>query len=271
MNRTKVLLLVAGALAVAATVAWQRSFDAAASVPPPAQLRPVRATQDPTPVPASTVAAPAVPAKVAAADNAGAPATKPAPKVVSRAVRRDPPAPVAVAHAEPVSTPVAAAAANEPPAKEVPVAAKSGSAETFEAMAALSVRQRNFAQARDEFESALSHGGKATFALIHDHTSGNFDKKDPKATCVGQLTILANEVRFVAPEDSHGFTAGWADVRDSGGNRFFGSGIGGFHVTITSDGKYRNFNLAPESRDKAEGKLILELLSAHARRTVQTR
>ena len=45
-----------------------------------------------------------------------------------------------------------------------------------------------------------------------------------------------------------------------------GSGIGGFHVAINVEGKYKNFNLAPQSRDKAEGRLILELLEASTRR-----
>ena len=59
----------------------------------------------------------------------------------------------------------------------------------------------------------------------------------------------------------------WADVLDAGANRFFGSGLGGFHVTINPDGKYKNFNLAPRSKDKFEAKLIVDLLSANARKT----
>jgi hypothetical protein len=269
MNRTKVLLLVVGALAVAATIAWQRSFDVAIAVPPPAQLKvpPARATsKDLVPVAATNNVPAVAPDSVAARDAAKSPTRKPSPRVV----RQEAPAAVSVERAETHVPPPAAAVVNAPPARE-PTADEARNPDAYEANAALSLRQHNYVRAREEFESALAHGGKATFALVHDHTSGNFDKKDPKATCVGELTILANEVTFVAPEDAHRFTAGWTDVRDAGANKFFGSGIGGFHVTITADGKYRNFNLAPESRDKAEGKLILDLLKSHERRQDRTK
>jgi hypothetical protein len=42
-------------------------------------------------------------------------------------------------------------------------------------------------------------------------------------------------------------------------------------VTITAAGKHKNFNLAPESKDKAEGKLILDLLSSYTRRSDRTK
>ena len=87
---------------------------------------------------------------------------------------------------------------------------------------------------------------------------------------MGELTIHADEVRFEARGDDS-FSANWADVREAGSNRFFGSGIGGFHVTFNAGGKYKNINLAPESKNKAEGKLILELLTAHVRRSDGTK
>jgi hypothetical protein len=136
--------------------------------------------------------------------------------------------------------------------------------EAYEAMAGLSLRKKDYGQARELIESALAHGGKASISIIHDHSRGNFDKGDTKATCVGDLIILANEVKFETAGDDR-FSASWADVRNAGSNRFFGSGIGGFHVAINAGGKYKNFNLAPESKDKAEGKLVLDLLTAYAR------
>ena len=283
MNRTKVLLLVVGALAVAAAAYWQGSFDGAIAVPPPAQLKaptapPARATgMDQAPATVANDAPAAAPAKDGARDTATPASKKPEALVARKETAPARPskrearsgAVALVEHPDHAAPPSAPAPVSVTAAKEV--AAAPEGADVYEAMAVLSLQQHNYAKARDEFESALSHGGKATFKLLHDHTSGNFDKKDPKATCAGELIIEANDVKFVAPEDQHRFTANWSDVRDAGGNRFFGSGIGGFHVTITADGKYRNFNLAPESRDKAEGKLILDLLRSHAREANKTR
>jgi hypothetical protein len=104
-----------------------------------------------------------------------------------------------------------------------------------------------------------------TFMIIHDHSRGNFESDDPKATCVGELTILENELRFEPREGGDRFAANWADVKDVGGNRFFGSGKGGFHIAVKIGGKYKNFNLAPESKEKAEAKLILDLLNSYTR------
>ncbi|MEO8682886.1 MAG: hypothetical protein ABI665_27815 [Vicinamibacterales bacterium] len=142
-----------------------------------------------------------------------------------------------------------------------------GRPEAYEAMAGIRLRQREFGLARELLTTSLANGGKATFTVVHDHTSGNFDSRDPDAICVGELTILGSAVRFDPPGGRDHFAASWTEVRETGSNKFFGSGIGGFHVTFTADGKRRNFNLAPQSKDKAEGKLILDLLSANQRRS----
>ena len=144
------------------------------------------------------------------------------------------------------------------------VAAEPARPEAYEALAAIRLRQRDYYQAGEMLESALRTGGKAAFTIMHDHTRGNFEST-PDATCVGAFTILADTVTFEGA-DGHRFAAEWNDVRNAGSNKFFGSGIGGFHVAINVEGKYKNFNLAPQSRDKAEGRLILELLSANTRR-----
>ena len=73
------------------------------------------------------------------------------------------------------------------------------------------------------------------------------------------------ELTFVGA-DGHRFAASWEELREAGSNRFFGSGIGGFHVRVTADGTSRNFNLAPRSRDKREGNIILDLLIENAQR-----
>ena len=280
----KVLLLVAGGLAVAGLAFWQQSSATTDAIRPAA----TQLTLPATPTMDNAVA----PAKNGAAvtpvnDAASAVIRKPASR---RAIRPNQPAGVTVERRESVVPPSpdigkaptalltyerrvadATTLTGEDSDRAVLrleqlIADEPGRPEAYEAMAAIRLRQRDYRPAGEHFESALRNGGKATFTLIHDHSRGNFDTKDPKATCVGELIILANEVRFEAAGGHDRFAASWTEVRDAGSNRFFGSGIGGFHVTITDDGKYRNFNLAPESRDKAEGKLILDLLNAGARR-----
>lgn len=137
--------------------------------------------------------------------------------------------------------------------------------EAFETLAAIRLRQGDYYHASEMFASAIRHGGTATFAIMHDHTRGNFDS-GPNDTCAGELAILAAGVRFDGAT-GHRFEASWSELHEAGSNRFFGSGIGGFHVKVAvADGKSRNFNLAPRSRDKREASLILDLLIDHAQR-----
>jgi len=143
-------------------------------------------------------------------------------------------------------------------------AAEPGRPEAYETLAAIHLRQGDFYQAYEMFDSAIRNGGKATFSMMHDHTRGNFDA-GANATCVGELTIQAAELTFEGA-DGHRFATSWAELREAGSNRFFGSSIGGFHVKVTADGKSRNFNLAPRSRDKREANIILDLLIENAQR-----
>ena len=117
--------------------------------------------------------------------------------------------------------------------------------EAYQTMAAISSSAARFLPGVQMFNSAIRKGGKATFAIMHDHSRGNFDT-GPKATCMGELRIQPTEVSFEGA-DGHRFAASWAELSEAGSNRFFGSGIGGFHVRLTADGKSRNFNLAPRS------------------------
>ena len=143
-------------------------------------------------------------------------------------------------------------------------ATEPGRPEAYETLAAIYLRQGDFYQAFEMFDSAIRNGGKATFSMMHDHARGNFDT-DGNATCVGELTIQPEELTFEGA-DGHRFTTSWAELREAGSNRFFGSSIGGFHVKVTADGKSRNFNLAPRSRDKREANIILDLLIENAQR-----
>ena len=143
-------------------------------------------------------------------------------------------------------------------------AAEPNRPEAYETLAAIHLRQGDFYQAYEMFDSAIRKGGKATFSIMHDHTRGNFDK-GPTDTCVGELTIHPAELTFEGA-DGHRFAASWAELREAGSNRFFGSGIGGFHVRVAAEGKSRNFNLAPRSRDKREANIILDLLIENAQR-----
>jgi hypothetical protein len=143
-------------------------------------------------------------------------------------------------------------------------AAKPDRPEAYETLAAIYLRQGDFYQAYEMFDAAIRNGGKATFTILHDHSRGNFDA-GPNATCAGELTIQPTELAFEG-EDGHRFAANWAEVIEAGANRFFGSKVGGFHLKLTADGKSRNFNLAPRSKDKREANIILDLLIENAQR-----
>lgn len=306
MARMKTLVLFACVLVLAGVVYWQGTFNPPARVSAPRaslQLQPPA----PTPrnnvatmsaAPSNTVAAPLpVPAAPSKDDASPEPVKKDASRVIakktpSRTERRDAPAAAPAERREPVPVArdinvapapsttyqrrVADAAASEDPDQALAelqrlAAAEPDRPQAYEAMAGISLRRRDYAQAREQIASALAHGGKATFTLIHDHSRGNFESDDPKATCIGELTILADELKFEAPGDGDRFAAGWNDVRDAGSNRFFGSGIGGFHVAISSGGKFKNINFAPGSKDKAEARLILDLLTNYRRRADRTK
>ena len=285
---TKLPLVAAGCLAVTAIAYWQSSSNATSPVPPAAvELKPATSSEVTPATPSKHEAAPA---------RVEVTATAVTRKEPARVARREPPAAPTVARAENAVPPVAADV-KVPTARLMTyeqriadaatlagqdaergllelqrlAAAQPNRPEAYEAMAGISLRKRDYDQAREQIASALAHGGKAAFTIIHDHSRGNFDAGDTKATCVGALTIDADEVKFEAREDGDRFLANWADVRNTGSNKFFGSGIGGFHVSINAGGKYKNFNLAPESKEKAEGKLILDLLADHTRRRDKTR
>jgi hypothetical protein len=290
------LLLVASVLALAGIVVWQSSSARTSPTPPAAvQLQPVTVPAPSNDVvvaaPSKADAAPA-PTPVPATDTAP-PATR-NKKAPARVERREPAATVAVERRA-NTVPPSAPNANKAPARATNYEQRVNAAaaaedsdralvdlqrlatdepnrpEAYEAMAGINLTKKDYAQARERIESALAKGGKATFTAIHDHSRGNFDSDDPKSTCVGELTILADEVRFEPREGTDRFSASWANVRDAGSNKFFGSGRGGFHVTVSDGGKYKNFNLAPGSKDKDEGKLILDLLKSYSKRADRTK
>ena len=251
MDKTKLALAVA-CLTLAGIVAWQQlSFQQAVAPPAPLQLRPPAA-------PSVSAAAAPEPANSAPAVVSAKPESAPAKKP---AARREPVKPAA----PPVATTASRGTAVSPLA--APAAADKPAPADEEAQAAVRLKQGEYREAGELFESAVRNGGKATFVLIHDHSKGNFEK-DPKASCVGELVMSSTDIRFdgAGVGESHHFEASWADVLDAGANKFFGSGIGGFHVTLNEDGKYKNLNFAPKSKDKAEAKMIIDLLNASGRK-----
>lgn len=266
MDKTKVLLVVVCA-GLAGVLIGRRSADVAMESPKPLQLiKPeepaaANASSSSSVAPAKRVRAVIKPAAVApAASPSSAARLTPAPRVDVR------PASPAMVAAAPLSKSVTPTPV--PPVAPSLVADNAGEADAYEVQAITRMHQGEYHRAAELFAAALHSGGKASFAIVHDHSKGNFEK-DPKASCVGELTLSPNEIKFdgAGAGDSHHFEASWAEVLDAGANRFFGSGLGGFHVAINPDGKYKNFNLAPRSKDKFEAKLIVDLLNANARKT----
>jgi hypothetical protein len=285
MHRTTILLLSGFALLVAAAL-WRQTSAEATIAPRPLQLSAPKA-----PLPAAAGASVGTPAPASARAAKAARGQSPdddQPVPPRRAAAAKPTAAAASARGAAVVEPIAPApeaapgsdlpadACAEPAGAEdldraarrldrIPAAAPSRP-EAYEALAAIRLQQRDYYQAAEMFASALRFGGRAAFAVMHDHTRGNFDA-GPRDTCAGELTILPAGVRFEGAA-GHRFEAGWNELLEAGANRFFGSGIGGFHVKIaTARGRSRNFNLAPRSRDKREAGLLLDLLIEHAQRT----
>ena len=238
-RRNWVFFAVVGCLAMIGTAAWQFSFDSTTTSSP---APPLVIAAPPAAVPSKDVAAVAPLKETVSTTAATAPAAKAAP-AKARAAKT--PAPKAAASAELATNALPSNAASpvtrpDPPASNV-------------------VERRE--------KAAPPSAAVATFRIIHDHNRGNFETDDPKGVCVGELAIFENELRFDPRDGGDRFAASWADVKDVGGNRFFGSGKGGFHVAVNVGGKYKNFNLAPESKEKAEAKVILDLLNSYVRRS----
>ena len=133
--------------------------------------------------------------------------------------------------------------------------------EAYEKLAAIRLQLGDYYQAYEMYASAVRNGGKASFAVLHDHARGNFDSK-AHDTCAGTLSILPDRLTFDSAE--HNFAVSWAELLEAGSNRLLGSGIGGFHVKVGAEKGSRNFNLAPRSRDKREANIILDLLIDNA-------
>ena len=267
MDKTKILLVIVCA-GLAGVLIGRRSADIAMASPKPLQLinpdesAAPAAPSAPAVVPARSVRPAVKPASLArAASTSSAARSTTAPRVDAR------PDPPAVRTPVPFSAAVASNPVTAVPVPVAPVADKVGGAEAYEIQAITRMHQGEYHHAGELFEASLRNGGKASFAIVHDHSKGNFEK-DPKASCVGELIVTSDAIRFEGSgaADSHHFKASWVEVLDAGANRFFGSGLGGFHVAINPDGKYKNFNLAPRSKDKWEAKLIVDLLNANARK-----
>jgi len=258
MARMKPVLLVVCGVVLVVIVAWQQSAnEAAASAKAPLQLmRPAPSVSS-----AAAPAAPSanVPAAVPAGNAAAVAVKKPATRRDVKSNSATKPVAITASHSNAAPAPLAPSVVKESTAMAAPVS----NTEAYETEAAVRLKEGDYRKAGELFETALRNGGKATFTLIHDHSKGNFEK-DPKATCVGELVMTPTEIKFEGA-DGHQFGATWAEVLDAGSNKFFGSGIGGFHVAINPDGKYKNINLAPRSKDKAEAKMIIDLLNASAR------
>jgi hypothetical protein len=238
---------VVGCLAMIGTAAWQFSFDpttTSSPAPPLVIAAPPAAVA--AVVPSTDVAAVAPLKQSVSATAATAPAAKATP---AKAVATKTPAPK-----KPAAT---ALATNAVPSNTAPPVIR------HDPPASYAVERRE--------KAAPPSARVATFRIINDHNRGNFETDDPNGVCVGELAISENELRFEPRDGGDRFAASWADVKDIGGNRFFGSGKGGFHVAVNIGGKYKNFNLAPESKEKAEAKVILDLLNSYVRRSDRTK
>jgi hypothetical protein len=267
MDKSK-LWLLAACVALGGVIAWQRPFDVAAPARVPATAMSKPAAPATRAVPASRAAAGETPD-----DYVYVPPSKPRPKAVvettpTRRVTTTAAATAAPSYERSVAEATAVATEDLDRAArrlELLIAEEPARPDAYQKLAAIRLQQGDYHQASQMFASALRHGGTAAFAILHDHTRGNFDT-GANDTCAGELAIAQAGVRFEGAA-GHRFDVSWAELMEAGANRFFGSGIGGFHVKVAApQGKTRNLNLAPRSRDKREANLILDLLIDHAKR-----
>lgn len=106
--------------------------------------------------------------------------------------------------------------------------------------------------------SAIERGGSAIFRVYHDHANGTFQDY-----CEGSLYISKNKVIFESDNGGDSYEVPLNELDEAKMNRFVGNDIGAFHIRIKKpDGKKRNYNFAPATRQAAESRLLLSMIGS---------
>jgi hypothetical protein len=123
---------------------------------------------------------------------------------------------------------------------------------------ALLYTRQDYAGAQQAMRAAIERGGSAAFHVYHDHT-GNFSEY-----CEGTLFVSKTGVSFKANDGRDTFETEDSNIKEAKTNGFVGSNIGAFHIKPVQQINGRaNFNFAPNTRNKAESQLIINLIGAY--------
>ena len=106
--------------------------------------------------------------------------------------------------------------------------------------------------------SAIERGGSALFRVYHDHAGGTFQDY-----CEGSLYISKNKVVFESDNGGDSYDVPLSELDEAKLNRFVGNEFAAFHIRIKKpDGKKRNYNFAPATKQLAESRLILSMIGS---------
>ncbi len=118
----------------------------------------------------------------------------------------------------------------------------------------------DIASAEQSMRAAMERGGSAVFYVYHDHGIGNF----ASGYCEGSFFVTKSGVSYKAKDGNHTFEAEKAGIKEAKTNSFMGAAYGAFHIkVIQADGKTKNYNFAPATKNAAESNLLIKLIKAY--------
>ena len=118
----------------------------------------------------------------------------------------------------------------------------------------------DIASAEQSMRAAMERGGSAVFYVYHDHGAGNFTS----GYCEGSFFVTKSGVSYKAKDGNHTFEADKANIKEAKTNSLMGAGYGVFHIKVTqADGKSKNYNFMPATKNAAESNLLIRLIRAY--------
>jgi tetratricopeptide (TPR) repeat protein len=118
--------------------------------------------------------------------------------------------------------------------------------------------RQDYQGAQAAMRAAIERGGSAAFHVYHDHT-GNFQQY-----CEGTLFVSKAGVSFKANDGRDTFETEDSNIKEAKTNGFVGAALGAFHIKPVQEINGRgNFNFAPNTRNKTEAQLIINLIGAY--------
>lgn len=116
-------------------------------------------------------------------------------------------------------------------------------------------KEKDYVKGKGLFEEVIKQGGGASFFVGHSHEKTVMSIGDPTDYCRGWLHLRKGKLIFVPDNGDHRLELAYSEIKDFGQNNFKKL----FHLKTVKDkdGKERNYNFAPRSRNDAEVLLIV--------------